>query len=56
MSNISKRGFASMTPERRKEIAKKGGEKCQESGTGHKWTPETARAAGRKGRAMQLES
>lgn len=44
-----KQGFASMTPERRAEIARKGGRAAHAKGTGHQWTSETARAAGRKG-------
>ena len=46
---ISKRGFASMTPEKRKAIASKGGLTAQQRGTAHRWTSETARAAGRIG-------
>lgn len=52
--NIKKRGFASMTPERRQEIARKGGQRAQAVGTGHKWDSDQAQAAGRKGRAIQL--
>lgn len=43
------RGFASMHPERQKEIARKGGKAAHAKGTAHQWTPEEARAAGRKG-------
>jgi uncharacterized protein len=43
------RGFASMTKERRKELARMGGEAAHRQGTAHQWTPEEARAAGRKG-------
>lgn len=46
---MSKRGFASLSPERRKEIASNGGKKAHENGTAHKWTQETAKAAGHKG-------
>ncbi len=45
------RGFASMTPERRREISSKGGKRAHEIGVGHEWTTEEARAAGRKGGA-----
>jgi len=44
-----RRGFASMSPERQKEIASKGGRAAHEKGTAHEWTPEEARRAGRKG-------
>lgn len=43
------RGFASMTPERQREIASKGGRAAHRAGTAHQWTSEAARAAGRKG-------
>lgn len=45
----SKRGFASMSPERRREIASMGGKKAHELGIAHQFTPEEARHAGRKG-------
>jgi general stress protein YciG len=45
----SKRGFASMTPEKRRLIASLGGKAAQAKGTGHRWTPEKAREAGSKG-------
>lgn len=43
------RGFASMTKEKQREIASKGGKAAQAAGTAHRWTSEEARAAGRKG-------
>lgn len=43
------RGFAGMDPERRREIASKGGKAAHEKGTAHEFTPEEAREAGRKG-------
>jgi uncharacterized protein len=43
-----RRGFATMTPERRREIASKGGQTSQTRGTAHQWTVEEARAAGKK--------
>lgn len=49
MSNIHKRGFASMDPEKQRAIASKGGKKAHELGTAHKWTKEEARLAGKKG-------
>lgn len=51
---IKRRGFASMTPERRAEITRKGGKAAQAKGTAHKWDSEQAQIAGRKGRAKQL--
>ena len=44
-----RRGFASMTPEKQKEIASKGGRAAHQKGTAHEWTSEEARQAGRKG-------
>ena len=43
------RGFASMTAEKKREIASKGGRAAHALGTAHKWTSEEAQAAGRKG-------
>lgn len=43
------RGFASMDPERQREIASQGGRAAHEQGTAHEFTPEEARAAGSKG-------
>lgn len=45
----SLRGFAAMSPEKQKEIARKGGKAAHERGTAHEFTPEEARVAGRKG-------
>ena len=44
-----RRGFASMSMEKQREIASKGGRAAHEKGTAHEWTPDEARAAGRKG-------
>lgn len=49
MTGKSKRGFASMDPERQKEIASKGGRAAHAKGTAHEWSRDEARAAGRKG-------
>lgn len=52
MTDTPKRkGFASMTPERRSEIARQGGRTAHALGVAHEYTPESARAAGRKGGA-----
>jgi general stress protein YciG len=48
-SGTSKRGFASMDPNKQKEIASKGGKAAHEKGTAHEFTSEEAAAAGRKG-------
>lgn len=45
------RGFASMTPEKQREIASKGGRAAHAQRTAHEWTSEEARRAGRKGGA-----
>lgn len=44
-----RRGFAAMDPAKQREIASRGGRASHERGTGHEWTSETARVAGRKG-------
>lgn len=46
---IGRRGFASMDPEKRRQIASKGGQAAHTKGTAHEWTSNEARAAGRKG-------
>ncbi len=43
------RGFASMPPEKQREIASKGGKAAHRKGTAHEWTREEAREAGRLG-------
>ncbi len=49
------RGFASMTEEKKREVASKGGKAAHTPtpghprGPGHKWTSEEAQNAGRKG-------
>ena len=45
----STRGFASMDPERQRQIASQGGRAAHEKGTAHEFTPEEAREAGSKG-------
>ena len=44
-----RRGFASMSTEKQREIASKGGRAAHEKGTAHEWTEDEARNAGRKG-------
>lgn len=45
----SRRGFASMTPQRRREIASMGGRAAHTKGTAHEFTSAEAADAGRKG-------
>jgi uncharacterized protein len=45
----SLRGFASMNPEKQREIASKGGKAAHEQGRAHEFTPEEAQLAGRLG-------
>jgi general stress protein YciG len=48
------RGFASMSKDKQRQIASKGGRAAHMKGTAHKWTSEEARKAGQKGgRARQ---
>jgi general stress protein YciG len=47
--NTSNRGFASMDPEKQREIASEGGRAAHEKGTAHEFDSEEARVAGRKG-------
>jgi len=44
-----RRGFANMTPERLREVARRGGQAAHRAGTAHEFTAEQAREAGRKG-------
>jgi general stress protein YciG len=43
------RGFASMDPEKQREIASKGGKAAHEQGRAHEFSSDEARHAGRKG-------
>lgn len=45
----ARRGFASMTREKQREIASRGGRAAHEKGTAHEWSSDEARSAGRKG-------
>jgi uncharacterized protein len=45
----SKRGFASMDPDKQRRIASKGGKAAHKQGRAHQFTPEEASEAGRKG-------
>ena len=44
-----RRGFASMSPDKQREIASKGGRAAHQKGTAHEWSSDEAREAGRKG-------
>jgi uncharacterized protein len=45
----ARRGFASMSSEKQREIASKGGRAAHAKGTAHEWSSGEARDAGRKG-------
>jgi len=45
-SGTANRGFASMDPQRQREIASEGGKAAHEKGTAHEFTSEEARRAG----------
>lgn len=47
--NTDKRGFASMDPEKQRQIASEGGRAAHESGHAHEFDSQEAREAGRKG-------
>lgn len=49
MTETKKIGFALLSPERRKEMAILGGRAANKAGKKHKFTAESARAAGRLG-------
>ena len=42
-------GFASMSKEKQREIASKGGKAAHQQGTAHEWTSKEAAEAGRRG-------
>lgn len=44
-----RRGFASMSADKQREIASKGGRAAHAKGTAHEWSSDEARDAGRKG-------
>lgn len=49
----SMRGFASMSKEKQREIASKGGKVAHQRGTAHEFTHEEAVIAGKKGGAKR---
>ena len=48
-SKKSNRGFASMDPQRQREIASRGGKAAHQKGTAHEFNSDEARRAGSKG-------
>jgi general stress protein YciG len=52
----SRRGFASMDANKRREIASKGGKVAHERGTAHQFTSAEATEAGRKGYQSRLKA
>ncbi len=50
-----KRGFAAMDPARHREIASMGGLAADKGNKGHRFTEETARAAGKLGGCRDVE-
>lgn len=54
--NIKRRGFASMSFVRRKQISSMGGRASHARGTAHEFTPEEAKIAGRKGGRKRSKS
>ena len=49
MAGRERRGFAAMTPDKQREIARRGGRAAHKKGTAHEFNADEARAAGRKG-------
>jgi general stress protein YciG len=49
MAGRERRGFAAMTPDKQREIARRGGRAAHKKGTAHEFNEVEARAAGRKG-------
>jgi general stress protein YciG len=45
----ARRGFAAMSPERQRQIARQGGKAAHQQGVAHQWSREEAKEAGRKG-------
>lgn len=54
-SGVKRRGFASLSPERRREIASMGGKQAHLEGRAHQFTSEEAAAAWRKGGQARAE-
>ncbi len=54
--DTSNRGFASMDPEKQREIASEGGKAAHASGHAHEFTPEEARQAGKMSHSGSQQS
>jgi uncharacterized protein len=52
----ARRGFAAMDPQRQREIASLGGKSAHASGHAHEFSPEEARAAGKKRHLRVVDS
>ncbi|WP_354398693.1 KGG domain-containing protein [Variovorax sp. OAS795] len=52
----SRRGFAGMSPERQREIARQGGRAAHELGRAHEFTPEEARQARAKSLSARAQA
>lgn len=50
----AKRGFAVLSPEKKREIASMGGKAAHEHGRAHRFTSEEARAAGKKRHQLRM--
>lgn len=46
---VGKRGFAALSPERRREISAAAGKRAHELGVAHQWTPDEASKASARG-------
>jgi general stress protein YciG len=46
LEGVKRRGFASMSPEKKREVSSRGGKMAHASGHAHQFTREEARAAG----------
>lgn len=55
MSETKKRGFAAMSPERMRDVARMGGLAVQQKGPGNRFTAEDAREAGASGGEATFE-
>ncbi len=54
-NNKHKRGFASLSVERRREVAASGGRSAHALGLAHKFTSEQAKEAGKRGGKIRAE-
>jgi uncharacterized protein len=52
----SRRGFAAMSPEMRRELSSRGGKAAHAAGTAHEFTSDEAREAGKRGGSASQES